>query len=164
MNAKQELWAPVIRAKDTIPRIMFDVVLALIPCWLAGIIFFGFRAFWIVLLSAVTAVLAEALFMRYPLRLRSVFGDGSSLVTGLIVGLILPPTVPWWIPVVGSVVAVAIGKLVFGGLGNNIFNPALVGRAVLLLAFTAPMVKYVRPFDAVTEATPLLTMRSFDGR
>lgn len=162
MNAKQELWAPVIRAKDTIPRIMFDVVLALIPCWLAGIIFFGFRAFWIVLLSAVTAVLAEALFMRYPLRLRSVFGDGSSLVTGLIVGLILPPTVPWWIPVVGSVVAVAIGKLVFGGLGNNIFNPALVGRAVLLLAFTAPMVKYVRPFDAVTEATPLLTMRSFD--
>ena len=64
MNAKQELWAPVIRAKDTIPRIMFDVVLALIPCWLAGIIFFGFRAFWIVLLSAVTAVLAEELFMR----------------------------------------------------------------------------------------------------
>jgi len=162
MKAKQELWAPVIRAEDTVRRIMFDVVLALIPCWLAGIIFFGLRAFWIVLLSAATAVLAEALIMRYPLRLKGLLGDGSSLVTGLIVGLILPPTVPWWIPVVGSLLAITIGKLVFGGLGHNIFNPALVGRAVLLLAFTAPMVKYVRPFDAVTEATPLLTMRSFD--
>ncbi|HHX01715.1 MAG TPA: RnfABCDGE type electron transport complex subunit D [Firmicutes bacterium] len=162
MNTKEQLWAPVIRAKDTIPQIMFDVVLALLPCWLAGIIFFGFPAFWIVLLSAVTAALVEALFMRYPWRPKGLIGDGSSLVTGLLVGLILPPTVPWWIPIVGSVLAITIGKLVFGGLGNNIFNPALVGRAILLLAFTAPMVKYVRPFDAVTEATPLLTMRSFD--
>lgn len=162
MNAKQELWAPVIRTKDSIPQIMFDVFLALIPCWLAGLIFFGLPALWIVLLSTATAVLVEALFMRYPLSLKGIFGDGSSLVTGVLVGLILPPTVPWWIPIVGSALAITIGKLVFGGLGNNIFNPALIGRAVLLLAFTAPMVKYVSPFDAVTEATPLLAMRSFD--
>ena len=164
MNTNGHYYAPVVRTQVTIERIMFDVAAALIPSWIAGIIFFGFPALWIVLLSTAAAVLTEALIMRYPLNLGGIIADGSALVTGMLVGLILPPTVPWWIPIVGSIFAITIGKLVFGGLGSNIFNPALVGRAVLLLAFTAPMVKFVSPFDAVTEATPLLTMRAFDWK
>ena len=164
MKSKPNYSAPVVRTQDTTQRIMLDVAAALLPCWVAGVVFFGLPALWIVLLSTAAAVLVEALIMRYPLTGKGIIADGSALVTGLLVGLILPPTVPWWIPIVGSVFAITIGKLVFGGLGNNIFNPALVGRAILLLAFTAPMVKFVSPFDAVTQATPLLTMRSFDWK
>ncbi len=159
---KQILAGPVVRTKTTTKQVMIDVAIALLPCWIAGIIFFGLPALWIVLLSTLTAILVEAAIMRYPLSVEGIIADGSALVTGLLVGLILPSTVPWWIPIIGSIFAITLGKLVFGGLGSNIFNPALVGRAILLLAFTAPMVKFVSAFDAVTQATPLITMRSFD--
>ncbi|NMB39178.1 MAG: RnfABCDGE type electron transport complex subunit D [Firmicutes bacterium] len=162
MEGKQILHGPVIRTADTTKRIMWDVVLALIPAWIAGVIFFGVQAVWIVILSTFTAVITEALILRYPFTLKTIFGDGSSVVTGLLLGLILPSTVPWWIPIIGSVFAIILGKLIYGGLGNNIFNPALVGRAILALGFTSHMVKYAAPFDAVTQATPLMVMRKFD--
>ena len=162
MDKKQIIHSPLIRTTDTTQRIMLDVALALVPCWLAGIIFFGWQAVWVVLLSTITAVVVEGLLLRRPFTLQGYLSDGSALVTGMLVGLILSPSVPWWVPVLGSLFAIILGKLVFGGLGANIFNPALVGRAILLLGFTAPMVKFVTPFDAVSQATPLLTMRSFD--
>ncbi len=162
MRDEQILGGPAIRTPDTSSRIMWDVVLALIPAWIGGIIFFGVSAIWVVLLSTFTAVIVEAVAMGYPLSLPGIFGDGSAVVTGFLLGLILPPAVPWWIPIIGSILAIGLGKLVFGGLGNNIFNPALVGRAILALAFTVHMVKYPAPFDGITQATPLLVMRKFD--
>lgn len=162
MENKQVSHGPVIRTPDTTERIMWDVVLALVPAWIASVILFGVQAVWIVIFSTFTAVITEAIILRYPFTLKAIFGDGSAVVTGLLLGLILPSTVPWWIPVIGSVFAITLGKLVFGGLGNNIFNPALVGRAILALGFTAHMVKYAAPFDVVTQATPLMIMHKFD--
>lgn len=160
MSDQKFVTEPAIRTKETVSTVMWDVVLALIPCWIAGIIFFGWAAVWIVLLSTITAVLCEAVILRY--HPRNLFGDGSAVVTGMLVGLILPTTVPWWIPVLGSVFAIALVKMAFGGLGHNIFNPAIGARTILLLGFTKHMVKYTVPFDTVTTVTPLLTASSFD--
>ncbi len=152
---------PFLRSPLTIERIMVDVLISLVPAALAGVIFFGWRALMIMFLSTVTAVLTEAVMLRVPFTPKGVFGDGSAAVTGLLVGLILPPGTAWWIPVIGSVLAIALVKLPFGGLGHNIFNPALGARAILLLAFTSQLVKFTLPFDVVTGATPLLSERVF---
>ncbi len=152
---------PFLRSPLTIKQIMIDVLIALTPATIAGLIFFGPAALKVLVLSTLSAVLTEAILLRAPLTPKGIFGDGSAAVTGLLVGLILPSTVSWWIPVVGSVLAIALVKLAFGGLGHNIFNPALGARAILLLAFTSQLVKFAAPFEAVTAATPLLSTRSF---
>ena len=152
---------PFLRTPLTIKRIMLDVLIALLPATIAGVVFFGFPALVVIVLSTLTAILTEALFLRAPLTIRGIFGDGSAAVTGLLVGLILPPTTAWWIPVLGSFLAIALVKLAFGGIGYNIFNPALGARAILLLAFTSQLVKFTAPFDTITAATPLLASRSF---
>mgnify|MGYP000895443932 CR=1 FL=1 len=152
---------PFLRSPLTIERIMGDVLIALMPAVVAGVVFFGWPALVVLVLSTLSAILTEAILTRAPLTLQGVFGDGSAAVTGLLVGLILPSTTAWWIPIVGSCLAIALVKLAFGGLGYNIFNPALGARAILLLAFTSQMVKFAVPFDAITGATPLLSTRSF---
>src|SRR5690606_16634890 len=128
---------PFLRSPLTIKRIMIDVLIALTPAVIAGLIFFGLPALKVRVPSTISAVLTEAILLRAPLTPKGIFGDGSAAVTGLLVGLILPSTVSWWVPVVGSVLAIALVKLAFGGLGHNIFNPALGARAILLLAFTS---------------------------
>ena len=153
---------PYLRSPVTIESVMKDVLYSLIPALAAGVIFFGIRALWVVLLSTLTAMVTEMLFLRQPINPKGLFGDGSAAVTGVLVGLILPSTTAWWIPIVGSFLAIALVKLPFGGLGHNIFNPALGARAILLLAFTSEMVRFVLPFDTVTGATPLLSMTSFN--
>ncbi|MGI6625353.1 MAG: RnfABCDGE type electron transport complex subunit D [Limnochordia bacterium] len=152
---------PFLRSPLTIERIMGDVLIALMPAVVAGVVFFGWRALLLLVLSTLSAILTEALLTRAPLTPQGIFGDGSAAVTGLLVGLILPSTAAWWIPIVGSFLAIALVKLAFGGLGYNIFNPALGARAILLLAFTSQMVRFTVPFDVVTGATPLLSTRSF---
>ncbi len=113
------------------------------------------------LLSTAAAVLTEAVMLRVPLTPKGVFGDGSAAVTGLLLGLILPPGTAWWIPVIGSILAIALVKLPFGGLGHNIFNPALGARAILLLAFTSQLVKFTLPFDVVTGGNTLVKRARF---
>ncbi len=152
---------PFLRSPLTIERIMVDVLISLLPAVVAGLVFFRWRAGLIMLLSTAAAVLTEAVMLRVPLTPKGVFGDGSAAVTGLLLGLILPPGTAWWIPVIGSILAIALVKLPFGGLGHNIFNPALGARAILLLAFTSQLVKFTLPFDVVTGATPLLSERVF---
>ncbi len=156
------LGSPFLRTSVTIRSTMIDVLIALLPALIAGVFFFGARSLWVVLIATVTAVGCEALLLKHPFTIKGVFGDGSAAVTGMILGLILPSSVPFWVPVFGSILAIALVKLAFGGLGYNIFNPALAARAILLLGFTAPMVRYYLPFDTVTSATPLLTMSQFD--
>lgn len=145
--------SPHIRKKEDISYIMWMVVVALLPAVVAGVYFFGTNAFLIILTSVITAVLTEYFIQRLSKK-RVTIKDGSAVITGLLLALILPPTVPLWIPVIGSFVAIAIAKHAFGGLGFNIFNPALVGRAFLVGAWPILMSTWLAP-DGITSATPL---------
>jgi Na+-translocating ferredoxin:NAD+ oxidoreductase subunit D len=144
---------PHIKDKSTVKSIMWMVVLALLPATLAGIYFFKTRAFIIILLSVVSALATEYIINKLSKRPFTLL-DGSAAITGLLIALIISPSVPWWIPVLGSIFAISIGKLAFGGLGHNIFNPALAGRAFLVLSFPAIMTRWLLP-DGITGATPL---------
>lgn len=146
--------SPHLRDADTTEKIMFGVLISLLPVVAASIYFFGWDAVRLILLGGASAVATEAIFQRLrnqPIRI----GDGSALVTGVLLALIVPPSLPSWMVVIGSAFAIAIGKQVFGGLGHNPFNPALVGRAFLTASFASAMTHWTAPFDAVTAATPL---------
>lgn len=132
---------------------MYKVVLALVPAVLAGIIIFGVRAAAIYIVSILACILTEYLFQKVRKKPVAI-SDGSAVVTGLLLALTLPPGLPLWMVVVGAVVAIALGKQVYGGLGSNIFNPALVGRAFLLITFPVAMTTW-KAVDAVSSATPL---------
>lgn len=152
---------PHIRSEVSIPKIMWSVVFALIPATFAGIYIFGYQALEVVLLCTSTALISEALALKVMGKDITIISDGSAVLTGLLLGLNLPPGSPWWISVAGSVVAIAIGKQVYGGLGYNPFNPALVARVFLLISFPVEMTRWVLPHpilsgvDAVSGATPL---------
>ncbi|MFH0860196.1 MAG: RnfABCDGE type electron transport complex subunit D [Candidatus Altiarchaeota archaeon] len=146
--------SPHIRKKITVENIMWTVAAALLPALIAGTYFFGVGALLIVLVSVASAVIVEYVIQKRSNR-KVTLADGSAVITGLLLGLTLPPTVPLWIPVVGAAAALIIGKHVFGGLGHNIFNPALVGRAFLVASWPVLMTTWIKPFDAVTSATPL---------
>lgn len=136
--------SPHLRAGLSAERIMWLVVAALIPAAGTGVFYFGRHALLIILVSIATAVITEALtciLMKRPLTI----GDGSAVVTGLLLALTLPPTVPLWIPAAGSAFAIVLGKQIYGGLGYNLFNPALVGRAFLLASWPVLMTKWVWP-------------------
>lgn len=147
--------SPHIRDTDSTEKIMFAVLIALLPVIAASIYFFRFEALRVILLSSAAAIATEAIFQRIrkqPVRI----ADGSALITGVLLGLIVPPSLPSWMVILGSAVAISIGKQVFGGLGQNPFNPALVGRAFLVASFAVAMTSWTAPFDAVTAATPLV--------
>ena len=148
--------SPHIRSDLTIRRIMIYVIIALIPCSIAGVYYFGYYTLAIITVSVVSALITE--FIGLKMMKRKFEMDGSAIVTGLMLALILPPTVPLWVPAVGAAFAIAFSKLVFGGLGHNIFNPALVGRAFLMASWPVLMTKFV--LDAVTKATPLGALES----
>jgi electron transport complex protein RnfD len=136
---------------------MYIVLLALLLPTGASIYFFGYYDLLVIAVSIATAVLTE--YLAKKIRRRAFIMDGSAVVTGLLFALILPPTIPLWMVALGSVFAIAIGKEAFGGLGHNIFNPALVGRAFMAVSFPIEMTTWVSPmgfsFDAVTSASPL---------
>ena len=131
--------SPHIRDADSVRKIMWRVVLALLPAWLWSWAVFGYYAAVVVCgLAVVSAVLAEAAVQRFRRRPVTV-SDGSAVVTGLLLAFVLPPNSPWYIPVVGSVFAIVVVKHCFGGLGHNIWNPALAGRAFVHFAYPAVM-------------------------
>jgi len=155
---------PHMRSKDSIERTMMYVLIGLAPATLMGVIFFGLRALIIILVSVVSAVGFEAGYQKLVGKKVTV-RDGSAVVTGLLLALILPPGIPFWMPVVGSFAAIVLVKQLFGGLGHNFLNPALVGRAVLTAAYALPMtVGFTSPLgywgniDAVASPTPLLLL------
>jgi electron transport complex protein RnfD len=133
---------------------MLDVIIALLPATVFGVYFFGMNALFTVLLCVATAILTEAL-LQLLMKKKVTALDGSAAVTGLLLALNLPPAVPWWIPVIGAVFAIAIVKMCFGGLGHNFLNPALAARAFLVISWTSIMTTWTLPADAITSATPL---------
>ena len=168
-DQKRVLYAsvsPHIRERTSIPRIMYAVVAALCPALFASVYFFGPRALWVVLIGMLSAVLTEALIQRLMKKPVTV-SDGSALVTGMLLGFVSPPAVPLWMPMVGSAFAIAMGKQVFGGLGYNPMNPALLGRAFLLASWPVHMTaRWSSPrggtlsgIDTVTSTTPLAMLK-----
>lgn len=151
---------PHVRSKVTTSNIMMWVVIALLPTTCFGIYNFGLDALIIVVLSIASTVLTELIYeklMHKPVTIK----DGSAVVTGLLLALNLPSTVPWWIPVVGGVFAIIVVKMVFGGLGQNFMNPALGARCFLLISFPAIMTNFVT--DTYTGATPLSALKNGDS-
>ncbi len=152
--------SPHVKGEETISRIMWTVNLALLPAFLMSVYYFGPRALYVTGLCIVTAVLSEYIFQK-SLKKKIVINDGSAFLTGLLLGMNLPPSLPFYIPVVGSFMAIVITKLLFGGLGYNIFNPALIGRAFLLVSWPKAMTIWTEAtpifagIDAKTVATPL---------
>lgn len=157
--------SPHVMAKDTVQKIMFDVVLALVPATGASIYFFGWYAGFIILLTTLACIGTEAIvqsLMKKPVTI----SDGSAAVTGILLAFNLPPDIPWWLPIIGAVFAIAIGKHCFGGLGYNPMNPALLGRAFLLASWPSHMTVFneiknmsLSGISAVTSATPLNLMK-----
>ena len=145
--------SPHIRGDFKTSRLMLDVVIALLPALLAGTVVFGFRALALTAVSMIAAVAAEGLYALVT-RQRSTVQDCSALVTGMLVALILPVTVPYWLVAVGSAFAIVVIKLMWGGLGQNVFNPALSARAFVMLLWPAYVTRYPG-LDGVTAATPL---------
>ncbi|MFH1655085.1 MAG: RnfABCDGE type electron transport complex subunit D [Candidatus Omnitrophota bacterium] len=153
--------SPHIQTDDHIVRRMWAVLFALIPAGIAGVYIFGISSLYVICISVLTALVTEWSIQKLRGRNITIL-DGSALITGLLVSYNLSPNVPFWIPIVGSFVAVTIGKLLFGGLGSNIFNPALVGRVFLMASWPRYMTTWTNPrwqVDAVTTATPLGIVR-----
>ena len=145
--------SPHIRGNFRTNRIMMDVVLALLPALAVGAFFHGPRALLVALISVATAVASEWLYAKIT-RTRNTVVDGSAMVTGLLLAMTLPATVPYWQAVLGSAFAIIVVKALCGGLGQNIFNPALAARALLLLVWPLGLTRY-EGLDGVTAATPL---------
>ena len=147
--------SPHIKRPDTTRGIMSDVVIALAPAATYGCILFGLRALAVLITSVGVAVLSEFLWNK-ALKKPNTIKDMSAVVTGLLLGMNLPPTLPLWQAAIGSVAAIIVVKQMFGGLGHNFANPAIAARIMLLVSFPATMTRFTEPVsDAVTSATPL---------
>ena len=157
--------SPHIRDRRTTASVMRDVAIALAPALLMGVFMFGWRALEVILISAATCVLTEFVYQK-AMKLPVTVGDYSALVTGLILAVNLPSTVPFWVPVLGGVFAILLVKQVFGGLGQNIMNPALAARCFLIISFPALMgagfpevANNLLGVDVISGATPLQILK-----
>jgi electron transport complex protein RnfD len=159
--------SPHAKGTQSVPKVMWSVVIALAPAALASIWFFGLAALLVYVLAVIGCIGFEYLLIRmrgrgHEAAMRFAL-DGSAVITGVLLAMNLPASSPWWMVVIGALVAMLLGKHVFGGLGQNVFNPALVARVFLLLAFPAQMTAWTKPsadarfagLDAETYATPL---------
>lgn len=147
--------SPHIRGNFRTNRIMLDVVIALLPALVVGALVLGPRALAVTLISVVTAVAAEYVYSLLT-KTRNTIVDGSAVVTGVLLAMTLPATVPYWLVAVGSVFAIIVVKALCGGLGQNIFNPALAARALMMLIYPVGITRYnALGVDGVTAATPL---------
>jgi len=158
--------APHVHSGDTISSKMIGVFIALVPAYLVGLYFFGLGALIISVTAVLSCIVFEYLIQRFMIRGALTITDGSAALTGLLLSFNLPTNLPVWIVIIGSLVAIGIAKMSFGGLGNNPFNPALVGRVFLLISFPAQMTVWPKPIpfntsylDAVTAATPLAILK-----
>ena len=151
--------SPHVRSKDTTERIMLYVIIALLPTTLFGIYNFGYRALILILVTIASCVASEWIFNKIVHKKQTI-NDLSAVVTGLLLALNLPATLPWWEAVLCGVFAIVVVKCMFGGLGQNFMNPALGARCFLLIAFAANMTNFT--IDSYTGATPLAAMRNGD--
>lgn len=152
--------SPHVRSKVSTSNIMFDVAIAMVPALIWGVMQFGIRALIVVAATVASCMLSEYAFEKY-MKKPITIGDGSALVTGMILGLNMPPSIPVWIPCLGGAFAIIVVKQLYGGLGQNWMNPALAARCFLLISFAGKMTQFTDPAtDAIASATPLAIMKS----
>ena len=155
--------SPHIHSDESVKKIMYSVVYAMIPAMLISIYFFGLDAVRVILISVISCVLFEYLIQKYMIRGNVTINDGSAIITGVLLAFNVPSNLPVWIIIIGAFAAIGIAKMSFGGLGKNPFNPALVGRVFLLISFPVDMTSWPIPkplfaksiTDAITGPTPL---------
>lgn len=150
--------SPHIRTSETVEKVMYDVVIALIPAMLVAVYFFGMRALTVTLVAVAAAMASEAVcqkIMKEPIDVL----DGSAIITGILYAFVVPVTLPYPIVILGSVVSIVLGKMVFGGLGHNIFNPALVGRIFVMISYPVAMTTWVG-VDGVVGPTALAYVKN----
>jgi len=158
--------APHMHSGDSVSKNIRSVLIALIPAYLVGLYFFGLGALIVSLTAVLSCVLFEYLIQRFLFKGTTTINDGSAALTGILLAFNLPSNIPVWMVIIGSLVAIGIAKMSFGGLGNNPLNPALVGRVFLLISFPVAMTSWPRPIafnpaylDAETAATPLAILK-----
>lgn len=157
--------SPHAHGSDSVERNMYGVIIALVPALIVSFLYFGIGSAVVCASSVAACVFFEWAITKYIMKKESSVTDGSAILTGLLLGFNLPSNLPVWIIIIGALVAIGIGKMTFGGLGNNPFNPALVGRCFLLVSFPAQMTSWpvagqlTKYIDAETAATPLSLMK-----
>ena len=160
--------SPHFRSGNSTAKIMLDVIIALCPALIAGVIVFGWRALLVVAVCILSCIVFEYL-SRLVMKRDNTIGDLSAVVTGMLLAFNLPVTIPLWMAVIGCFIAIVIVKQLFGGIGQNFSNPAITARIVLMISFTTQMTHWVQPFfyqnsgvDAITTATPLTMIATPD--
>lgn len=159
--------SPHIHGDQSVKKIMYGVIYAMIPAMLVSIYFFGIDAVRVLLISVISCLLFEYLIQKYLIKGETTINDGSAIITGVLLAFNVPSNLPIGIIIIGAFVAIGIGKMSFGGLGKNVFNPALVGRVFLLISFPVQMTSWpiAKPLfvksitDAITGPTPLGIMK-----
>ena len=157
--------SPHVYTDESVPKLMYGVIISLLPALAVSVFFFGIGMIVVTTVSIVSCILFEYLIQKYMMKVKPTHLDGSALLTGMLLAFCLPTNIPFWIVMIGALAAVGIGKMTFGGLGNNIFNPALVGRVFLFISFPVAMTswpevgQWMNYTDAVTGATPLGLMK-----
>lgn len=158
--------SPHTHGEETTKKLMFGVILALMPALFASVFYFGIGALIVTTTSVISCLLFEYLIQKFVLKKPISITDGSALVTGLLLAFNLPSNIPIFIIIIGSLIAIGVAKMTFGGLGNNPFNPALVGRVFMLISFPVQMTSWPKPMgfatryiDASTGATPLAIIK-----
>jgi len=154
--------SPHVHSPDSVPNAMRDVLIALVPALLVGLYYFRLSALTVIVACVASAYAAEVVCLRVMKKPQT--GETSAIITGLLLAFCIPPHLPLWMAVLGSVFSIVIAKHLFGGLGQNIFNPALIGRAFLLASFPVAMTSWSRPLDGMSTATPLGIMKEATGQ
>ena len=154
--------SPHLHTKTTTKSLMRDVVIAMMPAVIVSVLFYGWSALAVLGVSVASCVLLEYLITKYLLKKPCTICDFSAVVTGVLLALNVPSTTPWWVVFIGAIFAIGVAKMTFGGLGQNLFNPAIAGRVFLLISFPSYMTDWTRPqgfigggLDALSGATPL---------
>ena len=157
--------SPHASTRESVPGLMYGVIISLLPALAVSVYYFGIGMVIVTSVSVGSCLLFEYLIQKFVMKVKPTHLDGSALLTGLLLAFCLPANMPFWMVMIGALVAVGIGKMTFGGLGNNIFNPALVGRVFLFISFPVAMTAWPEPgqwlkyTDALTGATPLGLMK-----
>lgn len=160
--------SPHVRSNETTTGIMLDVIIALVPALVMSVVYFGLRAIVLTATCVASCVFFEYI-SRKLMKRSNTLGDLSAIVTGIILAFNLPATLPLWMAVIGSVIAIVVVKQMFGGIGQNFVNPAMTARIILMVSFPTAMAKWVAPFtntwaaDAVTTATPMASLAAVEG-